>query len=253
MDERFKDPLQEALFQELLARMERQQALFEQDMQHKIESLVIQNLDLNSVFRLERKRTAIAYKLVALLGVLSLGLTIALIILLPLKETQHHFVDFANQDKHYAIIQRADESISSNEALVRSLVGTYIIDRETINHIDDQERYEVVRLQSSHKVWQIFESLVASKNSIYTDSNMERDIKIINIAILKRAQTSDMASAQISAKLFHNGQLVYEKRYHVTLSYAFLPPPKFDYAPMPKNPTGFQVTQYSVTEMANFK
>ncbi|WP_104753556.1 VirB8 family type IV secretion system protein [Helicobacter salomonis] len=253
MDKFSKDPLQAQLFQELLARMEHQQALFEQEMQHKIENLAIQKLDLNSVFRLERKRTAIAYKLVALLSAISVGLTIALIALLPLKETQPYFVDFANQDKHYAIIQRADASISSNEALVRSLIGTYILNRESINHIDDQQRYEAVRLQSSHKVWEIFESLVASKNSIYTDTNMARDIKIIDIALLKHAQATNVGSAHISAKLFHNGQLVYEKRYHVTLSYAFLPPPKFDYAPMPQNPTGFQVIQYSVAETSNLK
>ncbi len=248
-----KDPLQEALFAELLERLTRQQQAFETEMRRQMESLASQKLDLNSVFRLERQRVAIAYKLVGVLSVVSLALAIALVVLLPLKRTEHHFVDFANQDKHYAIIQRADESISSNEALVRSLIGTYILNRESVNHIDDQERYEVVRLQSDHKVWAIFESLVASKNSIYTDTHMERDIKVINVAILQRAKGANLANAQISAKLFRAGKLLYEKRYNVTLSYTFLPQPQFDYAPMPKNPTGFQVTRYSVTEISHLK
>lgn len=236
----------------LLSKIKDRQAQFEQEMISKVESLALQRLDLNSVFRVERKNTAIAYKLVALLAFISLSQAIAIAVILPLKETQHHFVDFANQDKHYAIIQRADESISSNEALVRSLIGTYILNRESINHIDDQMRYETVRLQSSQKVWHVFESLVASKNSIYTNNKMDRDIKIIDIAILKHTKSHSIASAQIVAKLFSQGQLTYEKRYHITLSYTFLPP-KLDYAPMPKNPTGFQVLAYSVAEMSNTK
>ncbi|TSA85750.1 type IV secretion system protein [Helicobacter mehlei] len=236
----------------LLAKIEVSQAQFEQEINSKIESLALQRLDLNSVFRVERKNTAIAYKLIALLAFVSLSQAIALVILLPLKETQHHFVDFANQDKHYAIIQRADESITSNQALVRSLVGTYVLNRESINHIDDQIRYEAVRLQSSQKVWEVFENLVASKHSIYTNAKMDRDIKIINIALLKDSNAQNIASVQIVARLFHEGKLTYEKRYHITLSYAFVTP-KLDYEPMPKNPTGFEVNAYSIVELNSLK
>ncbi|WP_104710850.1 VirB8 family type IV secretion system protein [Helicobacter felis] len=247
------DFLREQLLKELLERLEARQAQFEEEIKTKIDGFSFKHMDLNSVFRLERKHTAIAYKLVALLSVISLSLAIAIVVLLPLKETQHHFIDFANQDKHYAIIQRADGSISSNEALVRSLIGHYILNRESINGIDDQERYEIVRLQSSSKVWRLFEELVASKNSVYTDSKIQRDIQIIHIAILEGVQGSKISHVQIKAKLFHEGKPVYEKRYNITLSYAFVSPPKSDNTPLPKNPTGFQVTQYSVTQMQDFK
>ncbi|CCB79363.1 hypothetical protein HBZC1_03770 [Helicobacter bizzozeronii CIII-1] len=52
----------------LLAKIEASQAQFKQEINSKIESLRSQHLDLNSVFRVERKNTAIAYKLVALLA-----------------------------------------------------------------------------------------------------------------------------------------------------------------------------------------
>ncbi|WP_053827374.1 VirB8/TrbF family protein, partial [Helicobacter heilmannii] len=167
-------PLKDAIVAELWAKIQAEQDKFQKDMESKIESLAAQNLDLNSVFRVERRNSALAYKLVVLLSFISLALIVALIVLLPLKKTEHHFIDFANQDKHYAIIQKADGNLASNEALVRSLVGQYVLDRESINHIDDQERYEVVRLQSNPQVWQVFESLVASKNSIYTAQQLTR-------------------------------------------------------------------------------
>ncbi|GMB91228.1 type IV secretion system protein [Helicobacter ailurogastricus] len=246
-------PLKEEIIAELWAKIQAEQAKFEKDITSKIESLALQNLDLNSVFRIERRNSALAYKLVVLLSFISLALIVALVMLLPLKKTEHHFIDFANQDKHYAIIQKADGNLASNEALVRSLVGQYILDRESINHIDDQDRYELVRLQSDSQVWQVFESLVASKSSIYTAKKLARDIHIVNIALLKQSKEQNIAQVQIVTKLFEGGKPLSEKRYNIVLSFVFKPLPTFDTAMMPKNPTGFQVTRYSVTEMQNLK
>lgn len=246
-------PLKDAIVAELWAKIQAEQDKFQKDMESKIESLAAQNLDLNSVFRVERRNSALAYKLVVLLSFISLALIVALIVLLPLKKTEHHFIDFANQDKHYAIIQKADGNLASNEALVRSLVGQYVLDRESINHIDDQERYEVVRLQSNPQVWQVFESLVASKNSIYTAQQLTRDIHIINISLLKQSKEQNIAQVQIVAKLFRAGSPLTEKRYNIVLSFSFKPLPAFDTAMMPKNPTGFEVTRYNVTQMQDLK
>ncbi|GMB95912.1 VirB8/TrbF family protein [Helicobacter sp. NHP22-001] len=251
--ENSNDPLKDEIIAELWAKLQAEQAKFEKDLTSKIESLAVQNLDLNSVFQVQRRNATIAYRLVVLLSFISLALVVALIILLPLKKTEHHFIDFANQDKHYAIIQKADGNLASNEALVRSLVGQYVLDRESINRIDDKERYEVVRLQSEAQVWQIFENLVASKNSIYTAQQLTRDIHIINISLLKQSKEQNIAQVQIVAKLFRAGNPLSEKRYNIVLSFAFKPLPAFDTAMMPKNPTGFQVTRYSVTEMQNLK
>lgn len=157
-------------------------------------------------------------------------------------------MDFLNQDKHYAIIQRADKSISSNEALARSLIGAYVLNRESINRIDDKSRYELVRLQSSSKVWQRFEDLIKAQNSIYAQSHLEREIHIVNIAIYQQ-DNNPIASVSIAAKLTNENKLVYEKRYKIVLNYLF-DTPDFDYASMPKNPTGFKITRYSITEIA---
>ncbi|WP_163532565.1 type IV secretion system protein [Helicobacter suis] len=223
------------------------------EIEGKIEKFTLNQLDLGSVFRLERKITQVAFRLALLGGFVVITLSLAIVFMMPLVRVEPLLIDFANADKHFAIIQRADAKIEQNEALMRALVGSYILNRETINHIDDQERYENVRLQSTSAVFKTFEGLVAGEHSIYTNENIDREVKIINISIYKKGKAQNIAVSDVVVKLFNQGYLSYEKRYRITLSFAFLEKLKFDYHSMPKNPTGFEVLKYSITEIATIK
>ncbi|WQW43265.1 hypothetical protein KVM11_04650 [Helicobacter pylori] len=220
----------------------------------QLESFKKDELDLSSVFEIQRKNTQMAYRLAigGLIGVISLS--VALAFLMPLKQIEPYFVDFANSDKHFAVVQKADTKVDYGEAFLRNLVGSYIMDRETINHIDDKIRLnETIREQSSDEVWKTLEQLVSSKGSIYSKSNMDREIKIINISIYKQGKQQNIAVADIVAKVFDKGYLISEKRYRVSLIYHFKPLIQFDYSSMPKNPTGFIVDRYSLSEIASIK
>ncbi|WP_233709197.1 VirB8 family type IV secretion system protein [Helicobacter suis] len=177
-------------------------------------------------------------------------LIICLIVLLPLKEKEPYLVTFATSTQNFALVQRADKRISANEALVRQLLGAYILNRESITHIKENEaqRFEIIRHQSSYDVWKAFENLVAYDSSIYTNENLTRDVKIINIAIIKKGY----ANADIEVNLYDRGLLESKKRYRVILTYDFLPI-KINFASMPLNPTGFEIKGYSVTEIATLK
>ncbi len=201
-----------------------------------------------------KKNTQIAYRLAigGLIGIIALS--IAIFIMMPLKENTPYFIDFANSDKHFAVVQRADTKVDYGEAFLRNLVGSYITARETINHIDDKVRLnETIREQSSEEVWKTLEQLVSGKGSIYSNSNMDREIKIINISIYKQGKQQNIAVADIVAKVFDKGYLISEKRYRVSLIYHFKPLIQFDYSSMPKNPTGFIVDKYSLSEIASIK
>ncbi|MGL2637195.1 VirB8/TrbF family protein [Helicobacter pylori] len=220
----------------------------------QLESFKKDELDLSSVFEIQRKNTQMAYRLAigGLIGVISLS--VALAFLMPLKQIEPYFVDFANSDKHFAVVQKADTKINYDEAFLRNLVGSYIMGRETINHIDDKIRLnETIREQSSDEVWKTLEQLVSGKGSIYSKSNMDREIKIINISIYKQGKQQNIAVADIMAKVFDKGYLISEKRYRVSLTYHFKPLIQFDYSSMPKNPTGFMVDKYSLSEIASIK
>ncbi|MFP6137933.1 VirB8/TrbF family protein [Helicobacter pylori] len=220
----------------------------------QLESFKKDELDLSSVFEIQRKNTQIAYRLAigGLIGIIALS--IAIFIMMPLKENTPYFIDFANSDKHFAVVQRADTKVDYGEAFLRNLVGSYITARETINHIDDKIRLnETIREQSSEEVWKTLEQLVSGKGSIYSNSNMDREIKIINISIYKQGKQQNIAVADIVAKVFDKGYLISEKRYRVSLIYHFKPLIQFDYSSMPKNPTGFIVDKYSLSEIASIK
>ncbi len=220
----------------------------------QLESFKKDELDLSSVFEIQRKNTQIAYRLAigGLIGIIALS--IAIFIMMPLKENTPYFIDFANSDKHFAVVQRADTKVDYGEAFLRNLVGSYITARETINHIDDKIRLnETIREQSSEEVWETLEQLVSGKGSIYSNSNMDREIKIINISIYKQGKQQNIAVADIVAKVFDKGYLISEKRYRVSLIYHFKPLIQFDYSSMPKNPTGFIVDKYSLSEIASIK
>ncbi len=220
----------------------------------QLESFKKDELDLSSVFEIQRKNTQMAYRLAigGLIGVISLS--VALAFLMPLKQIEPYFVDFANSDKHFAVVQKADTKVDYGEAFLRNLIGSYIMSRETINHIDDKIRLnETIREQSSEEVWKTLEQLVSGKGSIYSNSNMDREIKIINISIYKQGKQQNIAVADIVAKVFDKGYLISEKRYRVSLTYHFKPIIQFDYSSMPKNPTGFIVDKYSLSEIASIK
>ncbi|GAA8100248.1 hypothetical protein HpNP05_11720 [Helicobacter pylori] len=220
----------------------------------QLESFRKDELDLSSVFEIQRKNTQIAYRLAigGLIGIIALS--IAIFIMMPLKENTPYFIDFANSDKHFAVVQKADTKVDYGEAFLRNLVGSYITARETINHIDDKIRLnETIREQSSDEVWKTLEQLVSGEGSIYSNSNMDREIKIINISIYKQGKQQNIAVADIVAKVFDKGYLISEKRYRVSLIYHFKPLIQFDYSSMPKNPTGFIVDKYSLSEIASIK
>ncbi|GAA9978688.1 hypothetical protein VN0965_01790 [Helicobacter pylori] len=72
-------------------------------------------------------------------------------------------------------------------------------------------------------MWKTLEQLVSGKGSIYSNSNMDREIKIINISIYKQGKQQNIAVADIVAKVFDKGYLISEKRYRVSLIYHFKP------------------------------
>lgn len=204
--------------------------------------------DAGSIFKMERKIGDYLI-LIALFFFLTSFIEFVIILaLLPLKEKEPYLVTFTNDTQSFAIIQKADQSITANEALNRQLLGAYILSRESINRIDDKQRNEIIREQSSPEVWNVFERIIAQEDSIYSNENLTRVVRIVNISIIKKGY----ANADVSISLFYNGVLKSEKRYRIIISYKFKTL-AIDYKSLPKNPTGFTVTGYSITEIATIK
>lgn len=174
-----------------------------------------------------------------------------IIALFPLKEKEPYLVGFSDVAQNFVTIEKADSVITSNEALVRSLIGAYILQRESINHIDDKKRFNIIKAQSSSKVWNNFEAIIAQEKSIYTNKELLREIEIVNIAKWK----DGYSNVDIVARLFNTStgmQLESEIRYRVIIVYRF-DKQKITFENIPINPTGFKVIDYAITQIAVVK
>nr|AIA98949.1 VirB8 type IV secretion protein [Helicobacter pylori] len=205
--------------------------------------------DASVIYHLEKKLgDYIFYVACFFFGTTAL-LIILLIVLLPLKQKEPYLVQFSNNKENFALVQKADSTITANKALIRSLVGAYVLNRESITHIEQHEkmRQNTIKEQSSNEVWYEFEKLIAHYDSIYTNPLLTRKVKIANIYLDK-----DLAYIDIEVSLYHSGELESLKRYKVVMSFEFKKQ-EINFDSMSLNPTGFMVTGYDVTEIAILK
>ncbi|CAM2943176.1 type IV secretion system protein [Vibrio ordalii] len=72
---------------------------------------------------------------------------------------------------------------ATKQSLLRSVtLRDYVFDRETINHIDEKDRWKKIRLMSNKKVWGEFQTLMnpeINKNSVILNNKLKRKIEVI--------------------------------------------------------------------------
>lgn len=200
--------------------------------------------DPNYIFMLERNIKAYMLYIIIILGIVSTLLALALVFLMPLKETKPYLMFFSNGENNFVKITEANYPIRSDEALMKNILSGYVLNRESINRINDEERYEITRIQSDPNVWKAFQSLITQKNSIYTTRNLYRNIRILNVTLLsKNVATVDFAIEQTNktrteTRLFN---------YRASLEFDFETRADNNYNTTIKNPTGFVVKNYALT------
>ncbi len=142
-------------------------------------------------------------------------------------------------------MEQGNYDIRADEALLKSIIATYLLNREIINRIDDIERYEKIRIQSSKEVWELFETIVKQDGSIYQAKDVYRNAKIINLSILsKNVANIDFITETRS----NNSNRALLKRYRATLQYDFINQ-ELSFDSVPENPSGFVVTGYALSEI----
>lgn len=119
--------------------------------------------DPNYLFLLERNLKAYMLYIILILALISTLLALSLVFLMPLKETKPYLVFFSNGESNFVKVTEANYPIRSDESLMKNILSGYVLNRETINRINDEERYEITRIQSDLNVWKAFQSLVTQK------------------------------------------------------------------------------------------
>lgn len=206
-------------------------------------------IDPNFLFKAERSIKAyMLYTIGALAGV-SIALSIAIALLTPLKETKPVLLKFSDADSRFVTISDIDLNVRNDQELLKSIIAGYVKSRELINRIDDIERYNEVRSQSARPVWEAFQNLVSDPNSIYTAKGYIRNIQILNVVVLSNSVATIDFQAEITTP--SRSEVSY-KKYRSALEFDFRTDSR-SYADAMKNPTGFVVTKYQVTQIINEK
>lgn len=205
--------------------------------------------DPNHIFRTERNIKATMFLWILILSGIIMLLIVGFFILLPLKQKEPYLVFFSNADTNFVRVEQGNYDIRADEALLKSIIATYLLNREIINRIDDIERYEKIRIQSSKEVWELFETIVKQDGSIYQAKDVYRNAKIINLSILsKNVANIDFITETRS----NNSNRALLKRYRATLQYDFINQ-ELSFDSVPENPSGFVVTGYALTEIFDDK
>lgn len=202
-------------------------------------------VDPNFIFKMERNIKAYMFYIIIALLVVSVSLSIAIALLTPLKETKPVLLKFSEADSRFVTMSDTNLNVRSDEQLLKSILAGYVKNREMINRIDDIERYNEIRVQSSRQVWEAFQTLVADPNSIYTTKNYYRDIQIINVTLL--SQTIATVDFQAIITNPSETEKTYMK-YRSAIEYDF-ENQSGNFKDNMQNPTGFKVSQYKVTQI----
>ncbi|EAK0768197.1 type IV secretion system protein [Campylobacter lari] len=201
--------------------------------------------DPNFIFQLERNIKAYMLYMILILSSIVILLALAIIFIAPLKEVKPYLVFFSDGETNFVRVEQAGMDMRADENLLKSILAGYVKKRETINRIDDSERYEEIRLQSKKNVWDTFANLVKTPNSIYTTKGLYRNIEIINVSIFNK----NVATIDFIAKITNRDATENNfKKYRATMYFDFQPI-EITYNSVPKNPTGFIVEQYSITDI----
>lgn len=172
-------------------------------------------------------------------------LIISIISLFPLKEKVPFLVHYSNAEMNFVSVKKADSTMTEDKVIRLSLVMGYVLNRETKNNIDDKLRHEIVRLQSSLKVWKNFETIVKDKDSFYLKQHYTRKINLLNFNIVPE---TNIAQIDFLAVVKDKEHIKDKSNFRAVLEFAF-EDKKLKFEDMPKNPTTFKVINYQISKI----
>lgn len=181
---------------------------------------------------------------------LNVILVVAIIFMFPLKEKKPYLMFFSNAEQNFVRVMPIGGKITGEEALLKTLVASYVTKRETINRIDDSDRYKDIELQSTPMVWDNFVRIIKEKNSIYRQDTITRKIKINNISFVVNNANAQIAQVDFIAELFKEGKKEKVEAYRATIDFTLAKNEKSNQAKnLERNPVGFFVKAYSISEI----
>jgi type IV secretion system protein VirB8 len=204
-------------------------------------------LESEAIFGVQR-REKFAW-IVAIIGVcIGLAGIVAVVLLLPLKETQAFL---AIVDKDTGIAERAvsveQATIEHSDAIEQSLLYSYILDRETFDPADNEARLLSVFRRSAGQARATLERLWDEHNPNFPPkvygAGARAQIKVLSIQMI----AENTAQIRYIKTLRVPEEPVREGSFYATVVYEFRPQTQANLNMIWENPFGFTVTSYRTT------
>lgn len=137
---------------------------------------------------------------------------------------------------------------ADKESLLRQVtLRNYVLNRETINHIDEKDRWEKVRLISSKSVYLKFYNLMnpdVNKSSPFANNDFDRRIKIISDYPLPNSGNAHRIEFYVMDTIKH--EVYPEQRFVAVIQYEVGEEFAIEYEDRFNNILGLTVTKYNI-------
>lgn len=137
-------------------------------------------------------------------------------------------------------------SFDHRDAVVQSLVHSYVRDRETFNQLDNDVRVRSVIDRSSGAALSSMRSLWSSENPDYPERKYgpraRMDVEILSVTLI----TEDRAQVRLRKRLADDGGIT-EGLFSATLAFRYETTEARPLDEVWTNPFGFSVTEYAIT------
>lgn len=201
---------------------------------------------------LHKSSLKIAWIVATIMSFISILLTIAIIILMPLKERVPMLLGFNNSTGVVNPITSIDRKSLSNLAakpqLDKYFINNYIQLREGYTYQTIQKTYEETQIFSSDEVSRDFKEIYSKEDSL--DKKLKTGtatVKVLSIT-LEKIGGENLATARIEITERNSKNEIETKNYIVRLTYEYKPQLGLSLSERMENPLGFFITSYQKTQ-----
>ncbi len=165
--------------------------------------------------------------------------------LFPLKEKIPVVVEFSTSDNNFVVVQSGKENITSNFLLVRMFLKEYVVNREKVDKITEDQRYLKIYTMSAGRVFDDFKKVYGNpETGLFYVDKFKRSIMIISDSRIAR----DIHQIEFNTiDKYDDERKATVSEWVTTLRYKFVKQ-KVSYEKAELNPLGLLITEYSTTK-----
>lgn len=101
----------------------------------------------------------ILVRIIVIFGVIIVGLAFAIALLFPLKETKTEIYEFSRNNQTFHKISSSDDVLNLQKQLVGLYMRQYVINRESVDSLNDDIKQKWVQFNSDVKVFNTYQDL----------------------------------------------------------------------------------------------